>query len=173
MTSPFNTVIDPGPSFCIRAFAWLSSIFAATRQRPRLTDHLPPIPNRTPVGTFNADARAETMLLEIMRAPSEYADAAVLIARATQALRKRGDHVFAEGFVAFALSRMPTDDDGTVSMKNLRERVHDMPTRGSLVPVLLRLEEQSVIALETIPCAAPGSRFIQMDDVRIRLIVVP
>jgi hypothetical protein len=175
-------VVDPTPPFLLRVCIWLVSKARAIRSAlrwPTLTDHLPPVPPRdskiigNSKGIYDANERAETMLLEIMQAPPEYVDAAIMIARATHALRKRGDNIFAEGFVAFALSRMPTDNDGTISIKHLRERLHDMPAGRSVVPVLLRLEEQGVIVLETMHDAVTSSRFIQMDDVRIRLLIVP
>jgi hypothetical protein len=169
-----DTIID-SPSLLARVIAWFSSIgraIAIALHQPRLSDHLPPVPAYAGV-TNEAKERAERLLLEIMRAPPEYVAAAVLIARATQALRKRGNDVFAEGFVAFALSRMPPDPDGTISIKRLREWTRDVPVAKSVVPVLLRLERQGVIAMEAPAGDMTASGIIDMDRMRIQLLVVP
>lgn len=149
---------------------------------PTLTDHLPPVPlGMYLVRPDNSNdphhyvERYESMLLDIMRAPPEYADAAILIGKAAQALRGRGDEVFAEGFVVFALSRMVPDPGGTIAFQRLRKRLGELPTRKSLIATLLRLEEQGVVEFdgdkrEELPNA---SRFIRLDDVRIRLRVMP
>jgi hypothetical protein len=165
-------MVDATPSLFTRACAWLESIGRAifvAMQRSTLSEHLPSLP----VLPGSPEERAERVLLEIMRAPPEYIEAAILIARATRAVRKRGDDVFAEGFVAFALSRMATDDDGTVPIKRLREQLREMPVARSLVPVLLRLEEQGVVALETPHEDASTSGVIDLDRARVRLLVVP
>jgi hypothetical protein len=169
-----DTIIA-SPSFPERVIAWLASIgrgIAMPMQRPRLSDHLPPVPassSAMPEG----NERAERLLLDIMRAPPEYVAAAMLIARATQALRKRGNDVFAEGFVAFALSRMPPDPDGTISVKRLREWARDVPSAKSIMPVLLRLEQQGIIAVEAPAGDTTTSAMIDMDRMRVRLLVLP
>ncbi len=89
---PRDTIFDAPPSILVRACAWLCSIsrriLMVAQRQPRLSDHLPPVP----VGcASNAVERAESMLLEIMRAPPEYVDAAILIARATVALEVSGE----------------------------------------------------------------------------------
>jgi len=146
-------------------------------RRPRLTDHLPPVPalgiTGITAGKGDASERAERMLLDIMRAPPEYVEAAILIARATRALRKQGNDVFAEGFVAFALSRISPDADGTIPLKYLREHVHDIPAAKGILPVLLRLEEQGVVSLDAPLEQARSSGMIDMDRMRIRLLVLP
>lgn len=166
-----------------RVGSWLGSIgpmIAMAMRPPRLTDYLPPIPARCTVELTSdsvvdtdSNKRAERMLLEMMSFPPEYLDAAILIVRATRALRKRGNDVFAEGVVVFALSRMSLDADGTISIKRLREYVHDIPAIKSVVPVLLRLEEQGVVALEAPLEQVPISGMIDMDRMRVRLLVVP
>jgi hypothetical protein len=115
------------------------------------------------------------MLLDIMRAPPEYIDAAILIARAAKALRARGENVFAEGLVVFTLARMVPDDDGAIPFQRLRARLGELPTRKSLIATLLRLEEQGVVkfASDAQNEAADASRFMRLDDVRIRLMVEP
>lgn len=123
--------------------------------------------------TNEAKKRAERLLLDIMLVPPEYVAAAILIARATQALRKRGNDVFAEGFVAFALSRMPPDPDGTISVKQLREWARDVPSAKSVVPVLMRLEEQGVVSIEAPAGDTAASGIIDMGRMRIRLLVLP
>jgi len=169
-----DTIIA-SPSFHERVIAWFTSIGRAiviALHQPRLSDHLPPLPACTST-IEKTNERAERLLLDIMRAPPEYVAAAVLIARATQALRKRGNDVFAEGFVAFALSRMPPDPDGTISIKRLREWARDVPSAKSVVPVLLRLEQQGVIAVEAPSGDTTTSGMIDMDRMRIRLLGVP
>jgi hypothetical protein len=169
-----DTIIA-SPSFHERMIAWLASIgraIAMAIQRPRLSDHLPPVPACTSA-TKEVNERAERLLLELMRAPPEYVAAALLIAHATQALRKRGNDVFAEGFVAFALSRMPPDPDGTISIKRLREWARDVPSAKSVVPVLLRLEQQGVVSVEAPAVDAATSGMIDMDRMRIRVLVLP
>lgn len=171
---PRDTIIA-SPSFYERVIAWLASIgrsMAMALQRPRLSDHLPPVPVCIS-STNGTNERAERLLLDIMRAPPEYVAAAVLIARATQTLRKRGNDVFAEGFVAFAISRMPPDSDGTISIKRLREWTRNVPSAKGIVPVLLRLEQQGVIAVEAPVDDTATSGIIDMDRMRIRLLVVP
>jgi hypothetical protein len=156
--------------------------FVTAFRRPTLTNHLPPIPLRASTETTHglaatpsAEERAEQMLLEIMRAPLEYVNAAILVAKATNVLHKRGYEVHTEGFVVFALSRMLPDVDGTIPVKRLRERLSDAHKVRSLIPTLLRLEEQGVIAFEaeTTGDAAGISRFKRLDDVRIRLVKMP
>jgi hypothetical protein len=149
---------------------------------PTLTSYLPSVPlGMYLVQPDNSNdphhyiERYESMLLDIMRAPPEYADAAILIGKAAQALRARGDDVFAEGLVVFALSRMVPDPGGTIAFQRLRMRLGDLPTRKSLIATLLRLEEQGVVEFDgdkrdELPNA---SRFMRLDDVRIRLRVVP
>jgi len=173
-----DTVVDAVPSFFERAYTWLASMISTAMKWPRLSDHLPPVPIRSAyeVTRFSPEIlapeeRAEAMLLEIMRAPPEYVDAAILIARATIALRKEGDDVFAEGFVTFALSRMQADEDGTVPIKCLREQLRGMPVPRSFVPVLLRLEEQGVV--EMLSEDASASSVVDMDRSRVRLLVLP
>ncbi len=164
--------IIASPSFHERVIAWLASIgkaIATAMQRPRLSEHLPPVP----VFADEVNERAERILLDIMRAPPEYVAAAMLIARATQALRKRGNDVYAEGFVAFALSRIPPDPDGTISVKRLREWARAFPSAKSVVPVLLRLEQQGVVSVEAPAGDTATSGVIDMDQMRIRLLVVP
>jgi hypothetical protein len=168
-------------SLFVRMYAWFCKIrknIAMTTRWPRLSDHLPSVPDRSiheiigvSAGIPTAEERAEAMLLDIMRASPEYVDAATLIARATTALRKQGDDVFAEGFVVFALSRMPTNDDGTVTIERLREQVGQMPVARSLMTVLFRLEEQGVIAMDLAPEST--SRIVSVDQARVRLLVVP
>jgi hypothetical protein len=180
---PRDTIVDPPRSFFVRASAWLASIgraVAMARRRPRLADHLPPVPaqctgeiTHDSVSIGDANTRPERMLLDIMRAPPDYLDAAILIARATRALHKRGNDVFAEGFVAFALSRMLPDADGTIPIKRLREHVRDIPSAKGIVPVLLRLEEQGVVSLEAPHDQATSSGMVDVDRVRVRLVVVP
>ncbi len=174
-----DTIVDPPRSFVVRAGAWLASMainVAMAMGRPRLTDYLPLVSVRyTGEITHDSDAnaRAERMLLDIMRLPPEYVDAAILIARATRALHKRGNDVFAEGFVVFALSRMPPDADGTIPIKRLREHAQDIPAARGILPVLLRLEEQGVVSLEA-SCDQPAnSGVFDMDRMRVRLLVVP
>lgn len=156
--------------------------FAKAFHRPTLTNHLPPIPLRsytetasTSASTPTPEERAESMLLEIMRAPPEYVNAAILVAQATKSLRRGGDDVYAEGFVVFTLSRMLHDADGTISMKRLREQIRDAPPSRGLISTMLRLEEQGVLIFEaeTAGHAAAASRFMRMDDVRIRLLELP
>ncbi len=118
-------------------------------------------------------ARADTLLLDVMRSPPEYVDAAILIARATRALHKRGNDVFAEGFVIFALSRIPPDADGTIQIKRLREHAQDIPVARAILPVLLRLEEQGVVSLEASCDGAASSGVLDMDRMRVRLLVMP
>ncbi len=169
-------------------FAAIPTTIATYLQRPRLSDHLPPVPEcessemtRGSAVVASANESAEKMFLDIMRAPSEYVDAVILVARATHALRKCGDAVFAEGFVVFTLSRMGPDNDGTISIGRLRERLHDTRMHRdqcmvrAIVPTLLRLEKQGVVALqmETTSDIGGTSRFIQLDDVRIRLLEKP
>jgi hypothetical protein len=174
-----DTMVDPPHSFVMRAGAWLASMarnVAMAMRRPRLTDHLPLVSVRcTGEITHDSDAiaRAERMLLDIMRSPPEYVDAAILIARATRALHKRGNDVFAEGFVVFALSRMPPDADGTIPIKRLREHVHDIPAARGILPVLLRLEEQGVVSLEGSCDQGASSCVHDMDRMRVRLLVLP
>lgn len=163
------------PPFHERVIAWFASIgraIAVGLQRARLSDHLPPVPACTSA-MEKTNERAERLLLDIMRAPPEYVAAAVLIARATQSLRKRGNDVFAEGFVTFALSRMPPDPDGTISIKRLREWARDVPSAKNVVPVLLRLEQQGVIAVEAPADDEATTGMIDMDRMRIRLLVLP
>lgn len=170
----YDAVVEPKPSVFARISVWIGSMvetIATALQRPTLSDYLPPVPRSSDVAATNE--RAETMLLEIMRSPPDYVDAAILIAQATRALRKRGDDVFAEGFVAFALSRIPADDDGTISMKRLRERVHEMPVAQPLMPVLLRLEEQGVVAMEMPQGDVSPSGMMRMDRARVRLLELP
>lgn len=169
-----STIIN-SPSLLTRVIAWFASIeqaIAIALHQPRLSDHLPPVPASSGA-IIAANERAERLLLDIMRAPPEYVAAAVLIARATQALRKRGNDVYAEGFVAFALSRMPPDRDGTISIKRLREWARDVPSAKSVVPVLLRLEQQGVIAMEAPAGDTATSGLIDTDRMRIRLLVMP
>ncbi len=169
-----DTIIA-SPAFHERVIAWLASIgraIAMASHRPRLSDHLPPVPACTST-TKEVNERAEQLLLDIMRAPPEYVAAAMLIARATQALRKRGNDVFAEGFVAFTLSRMPPDPDGTISIKRLREWARDVPSSKSIVPVLLRLEQQGVVSVEAPTGDTAISGMIDMDRMRIRLLMLP
>ena len=70
---------------------------------------------------------------------------------------------------------MLPDIDGTIPVKRLRERLSDAHKVRSLIPTLLRLEEQGVIAFEaeTASDAAGISRFKRLDDVRIRLVEMP
>jgi len=178
-----EALVDAPVPLLVRAGAWLRSIaetIATAMRRPRFSDNLPPVPvcssseiTHDSERIATAEERAEAMLLELMRAPPEYVDAAIVTARAARALRKRGDDVFAEGFVVFALSRMLPDDDGTVSIKQLREQVREIPTARGLMPVLLRLEEQGVLAIEMPPEAVSPSGVMHMDHARVRLLVVP
>ncbi len=148
---------------------------------PALTNHLPPVPLGMYAGRagdslppHNVFERHEAMLLEIMRAPREYADAAILVGRAAHALRARGDDIYAEGIVVFALSRMVPGPDGTISFSRLRTRLGDLPSQKSLIATLLRLEEQGVVVFDgDKDDAANASRFMRLDDVRIRLCVRP
>ena len=160
---------------------WFVGAFRRPAARS-LTSHLPRVPGRlypdvetSPVSSRAAEERAEAMLLDILRAPPNYADAAILVARAALALRARGDDVYAEGMVVFALSRMVPDPDGAIAFQRLRARLGEMPTRKSLIATLLRLEEQGVIRLDDDghDDSAVGSRFMRLDDVRIRLQVMP
>ncbi|MBK9266635.1 MAG: hypothetical protein IPM54_43470 [Polyangiaceae bacterium] len=183
-STPRDTVVDVTPS---SAFERLGArlremgrdIWRAF-QRPRLTDRLPPIPTRNAnestrlsAGVLSPEEWGERMLLEIMRAPPEYVRAALLIAKATQMLHARGDDVFAEGVVAFALSRMCPDANGTISVRRLRERLHEMPFARRLTVVLLRLEEQGVIELEMLGDDAPLYGVSYWEGARIRLLVQP
>jgi hypothetical protein len=175
-----DTVIDPPRSFFGRANAWLASIgrtIAMAMREPRLTDHLPAVPAaeiaRDSTGIDQANTRAERMLLDLMCSPPEYLNAAILLVRATRALRKRGHDVFAEGFVVFALSRMLPDADGTIPINRLRDHVHDMQAMKGIVPVLLRLAEQGVVSLEGPPEQPAIAGVIDMDRMRVRLLVVP
>jgi len=176
-----DTIVDPPRSFVVRAGAWLVSMarnVAMAMRRPRLTDHLPLVPVRYEITNDSAaisdsNVRGERMLLDIMRSPPEYVDAAILIARATRALHKRGNDVFAEGFVVFALSRMPPDADGTIPIKRLREHVQEIPAARGILPVLLRLEEQGVVSLEASCDQAASSGVCDMDRMRVRLLVLP
>ncbi len=168
-----DTIVDPPRSWVVRASAWVASIgrmIASILRPPRLSDYLPPV---SAFATLATNLHAERMLLEVMRAPPEYVDAAILVAHAARALRKRGNDVFVEGFVVFALSRMPSDADGSVQVKHLRECVRDIPEAKGIVPVLLRLEEQGVVSLDAPHERTAGSRLIDMDRVRVRLLVVP
>ncbi len=170
-----SDTVSASPSFHERVIAWIASIgraIAMALHRPRLSDHLPPVPACTSA-TKEAIARAERMLLDIMRSPPEYVDAALLIARATRALHKRGNDVFAEGFVVFALSRMPPDADGTIPIKRLREHVHDISAARGILPVLLRLEDQGVVLLEGSCDQGASSCMHDMDRMRVRLLVLP
>ena len=108
-----------------------------------------------------------------MRAPLDYVDAAALIVPATHALRKRGDDVLAEGFVVFALSRMVPDSDGKITIKRLREHVGNVPSARGVVPVLLRLQDQGVVAMDVPANDTAKSRVMNMDHVRITLLIVP
>ncbi len=96
-----------------------------------------------------------------------------MIARATRALHKRGNDVFAAGFVVFALSRMPPDADGTIPIKHLREHVQDIPEARGILLALLRLEEQRVVSFEGSCDQAGSSGVFDMDRMRVRLLVVP
>jgi hypothetical protein len=115
------------------------------------------------------------MLLDIMRAPPEYIDAAILVAQAAKTLRARGDTVYAEGLVVFTLSRMVPDNDGAIPFQRLRTRLGELPTRKSVIATLLRLEEQGVVKFDgdAQSDVADPSRFMRLDDVRIRLMVEP
>lgn len=158
------------------------AVFFQRRALPTLTKHLPSVPLGMYLdrpdnsnGHHHYMERYESMLLDIMRAPQEYADAAILIGKAAQALRARGDDVFAEGLVVFALSRMVPDSSGTIAFQRLRTRLGDLPTRKSLIATLLRLEEQGVVEFDgdKRDDVANVSRFMRLDDVRIRLRVMP
>jgi hypothetical protein len=171
------------PSLFMRVYALfcrIGKIFVGIARWPTLSDCLPSVSPRSigeviglSAGIPTAEERAEAMLLEIMRAPPDYVDAAILLARATIALRKRGDDIFAEGFVVFVLSRMSTDDAGTVTVERLRAQIGQMPVARSLMAVLLRLEDQSVIALDFAFEASPPSRTINVDQARVRLLLIP
>ena len=167
-------------SMIARGCAWIETMgqrIARALRPPRLTDMMPPrcIGESSHDSALNGDVNVlgERMLLDIMRAPPDYVDAAALIVRATHALHKRGDDVLAEGFVVFALSRMVPDSDGTITIKRLREHVGNVPSARGIVPVLLRLEEQGVISMDVPADDMAKSRVIDMDRVRITLLVVP
>ena len=164
-----------------RLWDWFVAVFHRP-SIPTLTNHLPRIPGRIyPDATSNplvsraTEERAEAMLLDIMRAPPEYADAAMLVARAAKALRARGDDIYSEGLVVFTLARMVPDNDGAIPFQRLRARLGELPTRKSLIATLLRLEEQGVVKFDgdAQKDAADASRFMRLDDVRIRLMVEP
>ena len=167
-------------SMIARGCAWIEAMgqrIARALRPPRLTDMMPPpcIGESSHDSALNGDPNVlgERMLLDIMRAPPDYVDAAALIVPATHALHRRGDDVLAEGFVVFALSRMVPDSDGTITIKRLREHVGNVPSARGVVPVLLRLEEQGVISMDVPADDMAKSRVIDMDRVRIRLLVVP
>jgi hypothetical protein len=123
------------------------------------------------VGAVDPAERGEYLLQEIMRAPPEYVDAALIIARATQILRSRGDDVYVEGRVVFVLSRMHADADGTLSVTRLRDLLFDVPFGKTLWPALLRLEEQGVVELLTTADAAPLSGLLDASAARVKLLV--
>ena len=164
-----------------RLWDWFVAVFDRPTM-PTLTNRLPRVPGRiypdnesNQISSRAIEERAEAMLLDIMRAPPEYTNAAILIGHAAKTLRARGDDVFAEGLVVFALSRMVADPDGAIPFPRLRARLGDLPTRKSLIATLLRLEEQGVVVFEghNQADAASASRFMRLDDVRIHLVVVP
>ncbi len=166
--------VDVQRSVFARARSWLREFVAGWR-RPYLHEKLPPLPPRrsdgTRVGGVDPAERGEFLLQEIMRAPPEYVDAALIIARATQMLRSRGDDVYIEGRVAFVLSRMHADADGTTSMTRLRDLLYDVPFGKTLWPALLRLEEQGVVELLTTADTAPLSGLLDASAARVRLLV--
>ena len=167
-------------SMIARGCAWIEAMgqrIARALRPPRLTDVMPPrcIGESSHDSALNGDVNVlgERMLLDIMRAPPDYVDAAALIVPATHALHKRGDDVLAEGFVVFALSRMVPDSDGTITIKRLREHVGNVPSARGVVPVLLRLQDQGVVAMDVPANDTAKSRVMNLDHVRIRLLVVP
>lgn len=179
-----DTIVDSAPAPALaRLGDWLCSVgrsFLNAFVRPRLSDHLPPLPPRhgsettqLSAGVMSDEERGERLLLDVMRAPEQYVAAAILIAKATQALHRGGDPLFATGVVAFALSRMHPDANGTVSIRRLRERLRDMPFARNLTDALLRLEEEGVVALESRDDDAPRCGISDWDDICIRLLVEP
>jgi hypothetical protein len=164
-----------------RLWDWFVSAFHRPTI-PTLTNHLPRVPGRiypdvtsSPISSRAVEERVEAMLLDIMRAPPKYAEAVMVVARASIALRARGDNVYSEGLVVFTLSRMVSDHDGTIPFQRLRARLGELPTRSSIIATLLRLEEQGVVKFDSDAQndAASASRFMRLDDVRIRLMVEP
>ena len=167
-------------SMIARGCAWIEAMgqrIARALRSPRLTDMMPPpcIGESSHDSALNGDPNVlgERMLLDIMRAPPDYVDAAALIVRATHALHKRGDDVLAEGFVVFALSRMVPDSAGTITIKRLREHVGSVPAAKGVVPVLLRLQDQGVVDMDVPANDTAKSRVMNMDHVRITLLIVP
>ena len=148
-------------------------------RRPTLSDHLPPLPEADSMESTTVSPRAgrrtgqyEQLLMDVLLAPPEYAYGAILMGRASQNLRKHGEHVFAEGVVHFALSRMRADADGTVLLSRLLAMVDGLSLPKGITPVLLRLEGAGLIEIVT-PEGYSSSDVISSQTIRVRMLVVP
>ncbi|MDI1444871.1 hypothetical protein [Polyangium sp. 6x1] len=159
---PRDTIVDrPSAWNLARVFVgcFVSRIRGCFR-KVRLSDCLPPRSARAThasAGAVDHDERGELLLLELMRVDSAYQDAAICVVHYAAVLRRLGDDAYTEGLVHFAISRMPPDAEGFVSVARLRDRLPELSYSGELVPALLRLQSGRVVSLSSTN-QGPGSR---------------
>ncbi|MDI1450784.1 hypothetical protein [Polyangium sp. 6x1] len=145
---------------------------------PRVSERLPPVPpprsrevTGVSFGNIADHDHGEFLLLEVVLASPLYQRAAIEVAREALAARREGEAAYANFVTHLALSRLRPDKDGRVSVARLREKLPHLPYERTILPALVRLEEQGVVTLVQTRTADPMAEILREGVTHVELRV--
>ncbi|MDI1450788.1 hypothetical protein [Polyangium sp. 6x1] len=168
-----DTIVGPPalPVWLRLKAAWTSfwdAVADAFFGAPRVSERLPPVPpprsrevTGVSFGNIADHDHGEFVLLEVVLASPVYQRAAIEVAREALAARREGEAAYANFVTHLALSQLRSDKDGRVSVARLREKLPHLPYERTILPALIRLEEQGVVTLVQTRTADPMAEILR------------